>query len=141
MFPNSAEVYNYYAEILMDQQKVDEALEYFDKSIKMDPKSPLSYINKSILLAQFKNDIAGAISLCRLAVLKDPLCDISYSQLGQLLCHSNQLDEAISVYESAIEVARTEAEVANIVSCLEAAKAQRYVSMHYPEAMAKIAKI
>lgn len=139
LFPESAEVFNYFAEILMDQQDIEKALEYFDKSIKMDPKSPLPYINKSILLAQFKQDFSAAVEMCQNAIKQDPLCDISYSQLGQLYCHQNKLKEALETYDKAIAVARTEAEVQNIVSCQEAARAQQYVMNAYPGALSKIA--
>lgn len=35
-FPDSPEVYNYYGELLLDQQKFDEAVVAFDKSIELD---------------------------------------------------------------------------------------------------------
>jgi import receptor subunit TOM70 len=49
LFPKSAEVHNYYGEILLDRQAWTEALKSFDKSIMMDPTSPLAYINKGCL--------------------------------------------------------------------------------------------
>jgi hypothetical protein len=45
------------------------------------------------------------------------------------------MDEAIAIYDNAIEVTRTEGELMNVISCQEAAKAQRYVSTHYPDAI------
>jgi mitochondrial import receptor subunit TOM70 len=137
-FARSSEVYNYYGEILMDMQKFDEAEQEFDKAIEINPKNPLAYINKSILLAQ-KGRIPDAETTCRLAIEADPACDIGYTQLAQLMCHQNKIDEAIEIYERAVGVCRTATEVANVVSCLEAARAQGYVLKKFPEAMKRMA--
>jgi import receptor subunit TOM70 len=106
----------------------------FDKSIEMDPKSPLPYINKgiymlnvAILNVQWKQESSLAETLCKKAIEVDPLCDIAYTQLAQLLCLSNRLEEAIEIYEKAIKIARTEAELVNVISMQEAALAQEYV--------------
>jgi import receptor subunit TOM70 len=45
-FPGSAETIYYYGEILLDQQKVDDALRAFDRAIKLNPNLPLPYLNK-----------------------------------------------------------------------------------------------
>ncbi|EGF82256.1 hypothetical protein BATDEDRAFT_19105 [Batrachochytrium dendrobatidis JAM81] len=140
LFPNSAEVFNYYGEIHMDRQAHTEALKAFNKSIEMDPTSPLPYINKAILYLNWKQDLATAEAECRKALEVDPLCDIAYSQLAQLLCHQHKLDEAIQVYDKAITVTRTDIEVLNVVTYREAARAQKYASMTYPEAVSNISQ-
>ena len=126
-FPESAEVYNYYGEVLLDQKFFDKAKEVLNKSIEMDPKSPLPYINKAILFLQESEDPAQAEAECRKAVDADPLSDIALSQLAQLLSHQNKTEEAIEYYNKAIDVARTKTEILNIVSCREAAQAQLFV--------------
>ncbi|KAI8900668.1 hypothetical protein BC833DRAFT_580978 [Globomyces pollinis-pini] len=138
LFPKSAEVWNYHGEILMDKQNFADAEKSFLKAIEMDPKSPLPYINMAILLLQWKNDGDGSEAQCKKAIEVDPLCDIAYTQLAQLLCHQNKMDEALRVYNDAIKIARTEAEVMNIISCQEAAAAQAHVMKNFPEAMAKL---
>lgn len=138
-FPTSAEVWNYYGEILMDKGSFAEAEKSFDKAIEMDTAStsPLPYINKAILQFQWKGQSGTdmAITYCRKAVEVDPLCDIAYTQLGQLLCVQGSLDEAIEVFNKSIEIARTEAEIQNHIQSQEAAKAQQYVSIQFPEVM------
>lgn len=106
----------------------------------MDNVSPLPYINKAILYLQWKQDATNAEAECRKALMIDPLCDIAYTQLAQLLCHQNKIDEALTVYDQAIAVTRTEAEVMNVISCREAAQAQKYVSINYPQAMLNIGR-
>ncbi|KAI9340794.1 hypothetical protein DFJ73DRAFT_844470 [Zopfochytrium polystomum] len=118
-FPTSPEVSNYYGEILLDQESYADALKSFDKAISMNPKSPLPYINKAILYLQWQKDIDMAESLCRKAIEVDPLCDIAFIQLSQLLIQQNRLDEALACYDEAIGVTRTEPELMNAVSCRE----------------------
>jgi import receptor subunit TOM70 len=136
-FSDMHEVYNYHGEILLDQGKFDQgifsgvliflALSSLNKAIEMEPKSPLAYINKAILLLSSKQDTEGAERECRKAVEVDPLSDIALSQLAQLLCHQNKIEEAIPFYDQAIKVTRTKNEIINVVSCREAAMAQLYV--------------
>ncbi|CAO3592962.1 unnamed protein product [Absidia cylindrospora] len=67
-FPESADVHNYYGELLADQQKFDEAIDMFTKAIELDPKNPLPYINKAMLKFQLKSEVEEAISLCKKAL-------------------------------------------------------------------------
>ncbi|KAJ3209921.1 TOM (translocase of outer membrane) complex component [Dinochytrium kinnereticum] len=119
-FPKSPEIYNYFGELLIDQQSFEEALKNFDKSIEINPKSPLPYINKSILFLQWKKDPKSAEELCRKALEIDPLCDIAYIQLAQLLIQQNDFSAAITCYDEA------------------AASAQQHTSQLYPDIYAKL---
>ncbi|KAJ3411310.1 TOM (translocase of outer membrane) complex component [Chytridiales sp. JEL 0842] len=138
IFKDSAEVYNYHGEILLDQENYAEAETSFDKAISMNPNSPLPYINKSILYIQWKRDAPAAEQICRKATEVDPLCDIAFIQLAQLLIHQNKLEEALEVYDKAIKITRTEPELVNAVSCREAAAAQLYVSLLFPDVYEKL---
>jgi import receptor subunit TOM70 len=80
-----------------------------------------------MLSLQWKQDSVKAEQLCRKAIEVDPLCDIAHTQLAQILCLSNRLEEAVQIYEEAIRIVRTEAEVMSVVSCQEAALAQMHV--------------
>ncbi|KAJ3055603.1 TOM (translocase of outer membrane) complex component [Rhizophlyctis rosea] len=138
-FKGSGEVYNYHGEILLDTQNWNDALENFDKAIELMPNSPLPYINKAILYLQWKQDPVTAEAECRKATEVDPQCDIAFAQLAQLLLHQNKVEESLQHYDKAAELARTEAELMNAISCREAAAAQLYVSKAYPDLMAKLA--
>ncbi|KAJ3407550.1 hypothetical protein CcCBS67573_g00680 [Chytriomyces confervae] len=137
-FSHIPEVYNYYGEVLLDQQRFDEALKNFDKAISMDGTSPLPYINKSILFLQYKGDPVQAEQLCRKAAEVDPTCDIAFIQLAQLLIHQNRLEEALGAYDAAINVTRTEPELVNAISCREACAAQLHVSKQFPDVYARL---
>lgn len=137
-FPDSPELPNYYGELLMDQGLFADAVSSFEKAITMNPTSPLPYINKAILHLQWKKDVETAEKLCRKAIEVDPYCDISFTQLAQLLIHQNRFDEALDCYTQAIDVSRTEPEVLNVITCREACAAQLYVSKLFPDIFSKL---
>lgn len=60
-FPEAPEVFNYYGEVLMDNQKFSEAIEMFDKAFELEKKKKgdagvnvLPLINKAFILWSFK---------------------------------------------------------------------------------------
>jgi import receptor subunit TOM70 len=68
-FAQSAEMHNYYGELLADQKKVDEAMEQFDKAIELQNKNfALPFVNKAMLCFHVKNDHAQAEEFCRKAL-------------------------------------------------------------------------
>lgn len=67
-FPQSADVQNYYGELLVDQQKISEAIDAFSKAIELDAKNPLPYINKAMLMYQAMGDATEATNLCKKAL-------------------------------------------------------------------------
>ncbi|KAJ3186541.1 TOM (translocase of outer membrane) complex component [Gaertneriomyces sp. JEL0708] len=137
-FKESGEVFNYQGEILMDSQRFDEALELFNKASSLMPQSPLPYINKAILYLQWKQDAIAAEEQCRKALEVDPLCDMAYAQLAQLLMHQGKVEESIEAYDKASELARTEPELVNAIALREAATAQLHVAQNYPAVMARL---
>ncbi|KAJ3003862.1 TOM (translocase of outer membrane) complex component [Thoreauomyces humboldtii] len=137
-FAKSGEVFNYHGEILLDTQQFDEAIKNFDKAIEIMPTSPLPYINKAILYLQGRNDPIAAEVECRKAIEVDPLCDIAYAQLAQLLLAQGKFEESLETYDHAANLARTEPELANAIALREAAAAQLYVAQRYPEVIARL---
>ncbi|RUS30832.1 hypothetical protein BC938DRAFT_478904 [Jimgerdemannia flammicorona] len=67
-FPESADVNNYYGELLLDQQRLEDAMEKFEKAMELDPRNPLPYINKALLVFQFQQNMVLAEELCREAL-------------------------------------------------------------------------
>lgn len=82
-FASVPDVYNYYGELLLDQQKYQEAIEKFDTAVEMEKSSKplgmnvLPLINKALALFQWKNDFSEAEKLCEKALIIDPECDIA----------------------------------------------------------------
>ncbi|GMF71009.1 unnamed protein product [Aspergillus oryzae] len=82
-FEDVPDVYNYYGELLLDQQNFSEAIEKFDKAVEMEKQSKpmginvLPLINKALALFQWKHDFQEAENLCQKALI---------SKLPLLLC-------------------------------------------------------
>jgi mitochondrial import receptor subunit TOM70 len=74
-FDKVPDVYNYYGELLLDQQKYQEAIEKFDTAVDMEKSSKplgmnvLPLINKALALFQWKQDFAQAEELCNKALI------------------------------------------------------------------------
>jgi len=137
-FHYSADVHNYYGELLADQQKIQEALDMFSKAIEIDTKNPLPYINKAMLMYQVKGDVQQAMDLCKGALEADPSCDAAVASLAQILLEQGQPAEAVRYYEMAIDLARTEAELEHAISYVEATKTQIRFAQEYPSAVPKL---
>ena len=74
-FEKVPDVYNYYGELLLDQQKYQEAIEKFELAIEMEKQqrpagmNVLPLINKALALFQWKQDFKAAEELCEKALL------------------------------------------------------------------------
>ncbi|WWC65177.1 uncharacterized protein I303_107791 [Kwoniella dejecticola CBS 10117] len=136
-FPDKGEPSNYYGELLLDQQKFQESLERFDRSIELDkerkPRNVLPFVNKALALFQWKQDIVGADNLCKEALDIDPECDVAVATLAQLSLQQGKIDEAIKWFEKSAQLARTEGELINAITYEHASKAQVHFLKNYPE--------
>lgn len=74
-FDKVPDVYNYYGELLLDQQKYQEAIEKFEVAVDMEKQSKpmgmnvLPLINKALALFQWKQDFEEAENLCQKALI------------------------------------------------------------------------
>ena len=77
-FDKVPDVYNYYGELLLDQQKFQEAVDKFDTAVEMERKSKplgmnvLPLINKALALFQWKQEYDEAEKLCQQALRSKP---------------------------------------------------------------------
>ncbi|KAI5282673.1 TOM (translocase of outer membrane) complex component [Ascosphaera aggregata] len=144
-FENVSDVHNYYGELLLDQQKYAESIEKFEKAVDLEKQNRpwgvnvLPLINKALALFQWKHDFKEAEELCQKALIIDPECDIAVATLAQLLLQEGKVPEALTYFERASEMARTEAEVVNAISYAEATRAQLEVRNRFPKLAAKLA--
>lgn len=76
-FDKVPDVYNYYGELLLDQQKYQEAVEKFDTAIEMEKATKplgmnvLPLINKALAQFQWKQDFNEAEELCKKALISE----------------------------------------------------------------------
>jgi import receptor subunit TOM70 len=154
-FDKVPDVYNYYGELLLDQQKYQEAIEKFDTAVEMEKQTKplgmnvLPLINKALALFQWKQDFAEAEKLCQKALISkwlawllstsilthavDPECDIAVATMAQLLLQQGKVTEALKYFERAAELSRTEGEIVNALSYAEATRTQLEVQEKYPQ--------
>ncbi|KAF2007630.1 mitochondrial precursor proteins import receptor [Amniculicola lignicola CBS 123094] len=143
-FDKVPDVYNYYGELLLDQQKYQEAIEKFDTAVEMEKTSKplgmnvLPLINKALALFQWKNDFAEAEKLCQKALIIDPECDIAVATMAQLLLQQGKVTEALKYFERAAELSRTEGEIINALSYAEATRTQLEVQEKYPKLASRL---
>lgn len=87
-FDKVPDVYNYYGELLLDQQKYEDAITRFETAIEMERQTKpagainvLPLINKALTLFQWKQDFAAAEELCNKALIS--MVSLSL----RLICH------------------------------------------------------
>ena len=134
--PNSR-LTSYSGELLLDQQKFQESVERFDRSLELDknkyisrfnlrlcstdtsrkPRNVLPLVNKSLAIFQWKQDVKQAEELCEEALNIDPDCDVAVATLAQLSLQQGKIEEAIKWFEKSAKLARTEGELINAITC------------------------
>ncbi|KAJ9643444.1 TOM (translocase of outer membrane) complex component [Coniosporium tulheliwenetii] len=143
-FDKVPDVYNYYGELLLDQQKFQEAIEKFDTAVDMEKQTKplgmnvLPIINKALALFQWKQDFDEAEKLCQKALIIDPECDIAVATMAQLLLQQGKVPEALKYFERAAELSRTEGEIVNALSYAEATRTQLEVQEKYPQLASRL---
>ena len=68
----------------------------------------------------------------------DPECDIAVATMAQLLLQQGKVTEALTYFERAAELARTEGELVNALSYAEATRTQIHVQEKYPQLASKL---
>ncbi|MCJ1427398.1 TOM (translocase of outer membrane) complex component [Sticta canariensis] len=143
-FDKVPDVYNYYGELLLDQQKYQEAVEKFDTAVEMEKQTKpigmnvLPLINKALALFQWKQDFQEAEKLCQKALIIDPECDIAVATMAQLLLQQGKVTDALKYFERAAELSRTEGEIVNALSYAEATRTQLEVQEKYPQLASRL---
>ncbi|CAE6414983.1 unnamed protein product [Rhizoctonia solani] len=143
-FPNRGEPYNYYGELLLDQQRFQEAVEKFDRAIEIERQkktlpNPLPLVNKALALYQWKQDLASATQLCKEALTLDDECDAAVATLAQLSLQQGRVEEAIEMFTKHASIARTEAELVQALSYQNASQAQLEFQKNYPDMAGQLA--
>ena len=94
-FGDKSDVYNYYGELLLDQQKYQEAVEKFETAVEMERKqmgekaggmNVLPLINKALALFQWKQDFSAAEDLCQKALISTYSFFSLLRQLANEIC-------------------------------------------------------
>ncbi|CAM9173911.1 unnamed protein product [Lampetra planeri] len=130
-FPKCAEGYALYAQALTDQQQFGKADEMYDKCIVLEPDNATTYVHKGLLQLQWKQDLDLGLELISKAIEIDNKCDFAYETMGTIEVQRGNLDKAIDMFNKAINLAKSEMEMAHLYSLCDAAYAQTEVARKY----------
>jgi len=136
-FPDRSEPQNYYGELLLDQQRFQDAVEKFDRAIELErlknPMNVLPLVNKGLALFQWKQDVDAAERCCNEALRTDPECEAAVATLAQLSLQQGKIDVAVRMFERHTELARNEPELVNALTYQYASYAQLKFIKDYPD--------
>ncbi|XP_053435618.1 LOW QUALITY PROTEIN: mitochondrial import receptor subunit TOM70-like [Nycticebus coucang] len=130
-FPRCAEGYALYAQALTDQQQFGKADEMCDKCIDLEPDNATTYVHKGLLQLQWKQDLDKGLELISKAIEIDNKCDFAYETMGTIDVQRGNMEKAIDMFNKAINLAKSEIEMAHLYSLCDAAHAQAEVAKKY----------
>ncbi|KAM9478874.1 mitochondrial import receptor subunit TOM70-like isoform 1-T1 [Salvelinus alpinus] len=130
-FPKCAEGYALYAQALTDQQQFSKADQMYNKCIDLEPDNATTYVHKGLLQLQWKQDLDLGLDLISKAIEIDNKCDFAYETMGTIEVQRGNLDKAIDMFNKAINLAKSEMEMAHLYSLCDAAYAQTEVARKY----------
>ncbi|KZO97277.1 mitochondrial outer membrane translocase receptor TOM70 [Calocera viscosa TUFC12733] len=146
-FPQSSEPQNYYGELLLDQQRFQDAVEKFDRAIELERQKPrrrmnvLPLVNKALTIYQWKQDTNAAEALCREALEIDPECDAAVGTLAQFSLQMGKLETAIEMFKKGADIARTAPDLENALTYQYATQAQMQFVKEYPEMATQLGQL
>ncbi|KAM9503197.1 mitochondrial import receptor subunit TOM70-like [Salvelinus alpinus] len=130
-FPKCAEGYALYAQALTDQQQFGKADQMYNKCIDLEPDNATTYVHKGLLQLQWKQDLDLGLDLISKAIEIDNKCDFAYETMGTIEVQRGNLEKAIDMFNKAINLAKSEMEMAHLYSLCDAAYAQTEVARKY----------
>ncbi|KAH0580575.1 hypothetical protein H2248_002070 [Termitomyces sp. 'cryptogamus'] len=136
-FPQRSEPQNYYGELLLDQQRYEDAVEKFDRAIELEKLKPtpnvLPLVNKGLALFQWKRDVGVAERCCGEALRIDSECEAAVATLAQLSLQQSKIPKAAEYFKRQAELARSEPELQNALTYQYATGAQAEFLKNYPQ--------
>ncbi|XP_054263982.1 mitochondrial import receptor subunit TOM70-like [Macrosteles quadrilineatus] len=126
-FPACSEAYALLAQVLMDQQQFDEADNYYDSAMRMDPANATIRVHRALLQLQWKGDVDAAIKYINEGIQVDNKCSFCYETLATIEVQRGNLRQAVELFNKALPLAKTEQELAHIFSLRDSAVAQLVV--------------
>jgi len=145
-FPQRSEPQNYYGELLLDQQRFEDAVEKFERAVELErakapPMNVLSIVNKGLALYQWKQDIGAAERCCNEALRIDPECEAAVATLAQLFLQQSKIERAVEMFIRQTELARSEPELINALTYQYASSSQMEFLKNYPEQASQLNQI
>ncbi len=101
--PGKARPYNNRGDALMDENKMEEAFNDFNKALSINPKYFMAYYNRGNMFKKQKQ-YEKAVADYNSAILYQANFDKAFNNRGSVYKELNRLDEAITDYDKAIEL-------------------------------------
>ncbi|PAA46406.1 hypothetical protein BOX15_Mlig032506g1, partial [Macrostomum lignano] len=118
------EAHSLYAQALLETQQFDEAEKAFKRVTELEPDSGTAYVHQGLLRLQAHNDTEGGVALIQRALEVEPRCEFALETLATIEVQRGNLDAAIGLFDRAIALTKTEAELAHLWALREAADVQ-----------------
>ncbi|GLB42705.1 putative tetratricopeptide repeat [Lyophyllum shimeji] len=144
-FPQRSEPHNYYGELLLDQQRYEDAVEKFERAVELEklksPPNVLPLVNKGLALYQWKQDIGAAERCCAEALRIDPECEAAVATLAQLSLQQSKIEQAVEYFGRQSALARSEPELVNALTYQYASMSQVEFLKNYPQMAAQLSAL
>ena len=102
-YPNIVFLYNLLGLILTDQRKIEEAIECYEKGIKINPKYAMIYNNLGAIY-KYKNKYKEAENYYKKSIKLDNKIPEPHNNLGNLYTAHNKYKEGIISYNNAVNL-------------------------------------
>ncbi len=109
----SAQVFSAYGHVAYESGQVEQALEYLQKALTVDPDNANAMNSLGYILAEENRDLEYALSLCRKAVAKDDENPAFLDSLGWVLHKLGNNEEARGILRKAMSLSGGDTEVAS----------------------------
>jgi TolB-like protein/Flp pilus assembly protein TadD len=102
--PSNAKAHSWYAQALLPQRRIDEAIEQAQRSMELDPLSfqVSNFLGVSYYLA---GDYKHAIQCARQTIQLDPRFSAGYALNGMVLEQEHNYEQAIAEYQKGLQIA------------------------------------
>jgi len=112
------------AQVSMEFQEFSEAEKSFDTALKVDPSNASVYVHKGLLILRSSGDMTKALEMMQKAIDLDDKCEFAYESMGSVEVQRGNLVKAIEHFEKAMNLVKSERELAHIITLKAAAEAQ-----------------
>lgn len=123
--PNSTDLHQMLAQVLSELNYFEQADTVLQDLSKLDPTDANVYVTRALLQFHMKNDPDDIASMMQQALKIDPKILFAYEILGSIETQRGKLDEAIKLFETALQYARNEGEFVRCYSLLDSAISQK----------------
>ncbi|XP_071095664.1 mitochondrial import receptor subunit TOM70-like [Haliotis cracherodii] len=127
-FPNCSDIYLLYGQAQCDQGDFTRAEELFTRAESLEPDNANILVHRGLLCLQTSKDANQALTIIRRAVEVDPLCEYAHEIIGTIEVQRTNMQAAEYHFNKAIELSKSEAEMAHLFSLLHASQIQTRVA-------------